>query len=91
MLPVLRVNPWVGAKRAKSLVQNAYQIAGNGTFQAYLPHINRGTTSNIVKINLKNTKNMIGRLPLRPPPPGYAPASLYPPGQYLGFFVVGGK
>ena len=49
MLPVLRANPWIGAERKKILVQNASQIAGNGPSQAYLQHINRENTSNLVK------------------------------------------
>ena len=42
--------PWVGAERKKILAKNVSQIAGNGTSQAYLPHINRGNISNIVRI-----------------------------------------
>ena len=51
MLPVLSANPWVGAEREQILVQNASQIAGNGPSQAYLQHINRENTSNLVKKN----------------------------------------
>ena len=68
MLPVLRANPWVGAEREKILVQNASQIAGNGPSQAYLQHINRGNTSNLVKKIFKNLLKGGGGRPLRPPP-----------------------
>ena len=69
MLPVLSANPWVGAEREQILVQNASQIAGNGPSQAYLQHINRENTSNLVK---KNAQGGSGR-PFAPPL-GYAPA-----------------
>ena len=53
MLPVLSANPWVGAEREQILVQKTSQIAGNGPSQAYLQHINRENTSNLVKKMLK--------------------------------------
>ena len=46
--------PWVGAERKKILAKNISQIAGNGTSQAYLPNINRGNISNIVRIKHYN-------------------------------------
>lgn len=57
--PINRLSALRTTMGRKGFAPNTSQIAGNGLFQANLPHINRENTSNIVEISIKSTKNML--------------------------------